>query len=98
VQPFSNLQDILERLEVFELPRVAIIANPFGTYYDKDEHERLAIGFLPNSFQKLLISRLMCRHAGGYKRHLRTRRATSQLDASRTSFSRRLRRGVVAWV
>jgi hypothetical protein len=56
-QPMRSLQDF-ERLEVLELPRVAVIANPYGDGYDESEHECLAKDFLPRALRRLVVSQV----------------------------------------
>jgi hypothetical protein len=46
------------RLEVLELSRVAVVANPHGRAYDANEHECPAEEFLPKTLRKLVVSQV----------------------------------------
>jgi hypothetical protein len=54
-QPMASLRHY-PCLEVLVLPRVAIIANPYGEGYVPEIHQLQAIEFLPRSIKKLVIS------------------------------------------
>jgi hypothetical protein len=46
------------RLEVLELPRVAVVANPHGRAYDANEHECPAEESLPKTIRRLVVSQV----------------------------------------